>query len=171
MTAATGSSAAALAAMPLTVDVDRSDVSGDLPSDADINAWIGRALAAGRDASGRAVEVAVRIVAEDEMQALNSAYRGKDAPTKVLAFPAATVDGLPPDAPQPLGDIVVCAAVVAREAVEQSKQAADHWAHLLVHGTLHLVGFDHVDAVEATAMESLERRILAAAGIGDPYAA
>ena len=97
-------------------------------------------------------------------------YRGKDRETNVLSFPAGD-DGLPPDVARPLGDLVICAPVVLREAGEQGKSVADHWGHLLVHGSLHLLGFDHETDAEASAMEGLEREILAARGVADPYLA
>jgi probable rRNA maturation factor len=116
-------------------------------------------------------EVSVRIVDEDEMRNLNRRYRGKDRSTNVLAFPAALdeLPGLPAGDASLLGDLVICAPVVVREAEQQGKAAADHWAHLLVHGFLHLVGFDHQSEDEAAAMEALEIRILADQGLGNPY--
>jgi probable rRNA maturation factor len=112
-------------------------------------------------------ELAIRIVDTAEGQALNRDYRGKDYATNVLSFPAE----LPPGVNLPLiGDLAICAPVVAREAAEQGKKPRDHWAHLTVHGTLHLLGYDHIDEAEAEAMEALETRILAGLGIADPYA-
>jgi probable rRNA maturation factor len=96
-----------------------------------------------------------------------------DKATNVLSFPAdsETLDNLPPDLPCSLGDIVICGPVVEREAEAQHKEKAAHWAHLLVHGTLHLLGHDHDVAAEAVEMEAIETRILRRRGIGDPYAA
>jgi probable rRNA maturation factor len=112
--------------------------------------------------------VAIRIVDADEGQALNLQYRGRDYATNVLSFPA----DLPPGVNLPLiGDLVICAPVVAREAAEQGKKPTDHWAHMTVHGTLHLLGYDHMEDAEAEAMEALETRILAGLGIADPYLA
>ena len=85
----------------------------------------------------------MRIVDAAEIHALNSDYRGKDKPTNVLSFPAGDVAGLPADMPVPLGDVVICASVVREEAAAQGKALDDHWAHMLVHGTLHLLGYDH----------------------------
>ena len=105
-------------------------------------------------------------------RALNSRFRQIDKPTNVLAFPSYDADlaELLEEAGElPLGDLVICAPVVLREAAEQGKSADDHWAHMLVHGTLHLLGYDHVEAEDAARMEALETRILAAQGIGDPY--
>ena len=136
-----------------------------LPSPASFRQWVTAALrGAGRR---KPAEVAIRIVDTDEGQALNRAYRGKDYATTVLSFPAE----LPPGVDLPLiGDLAICAPVVAREADEQGKKPRDHWAHLTVHGTLHLLGYDHIENGEAEAMEALETRILAGLGIADPYA-
>jgi len=119
----------------------------------------------------READVAIRLVDEDEGRALNRHYRGKDYATNVLSFPAELPEGLPPGLRLPLlGDLVICAPVVAREAAEQGKPLNAHYAHLTVHGVLHLLGWDHEDDTEAEAMEGLEREILALLGIGDPYA-
>ena len=143
-----------------------SDASG-LPSAEDVRAWVRSALAsAGRDAAG---DVLVRVVDEEEMRSLNRDYREQDRVTNVLAFPAGNVEGLPEDEAPQFGDIVVCAGVVAREAEEQGKLTSDHWGHMLVHGTLHLLGYDHVTDSGAVEMERLEREILAGLGIADPY--
>jgi probable rRNA maturation factor len=103
------------------------------------------------------------------MQALNREFRGKDRPTNVLSFPAGAVPGLPRGKRRALGDLVVCAPVLNEEAVSQGKLLAHHWAHILVHGALHLIGFDHDLPADAERMEALETRILAAGGVGDPY--
>lgn len=119
----------------------------------------------------READLAVRIVDEKEGCSLNHHYRGKDYATNVLSFPADLPEGLPKGVKMPLlGDLVICAPVVAREAAEQGKSLAAHYAHLTVHGTLHLLGWDHEDDKEADAMEQLEREILADLGIDDPYA-
>jgi probable rRNA maturation factor len=114
-----------------------------------------------------ATEVCIRFVAEEESQSLNTTYRGKDKPTNVLSFPA-EID-LPELETRVLGDIVICAPVVEREAIEQSKSLCDHFAHMVVHGMLHLYGYDHVDLSEADVMEGIEREILGQAGVDDPY--
>jgi probable rRNA maturation factor len=119
----------------------------------------------GRDLAG---ELVVRIIDEAESAMLNERYCGKQGPTNVLAFPA---DDPPlPDEPKALGDLAICAAVVAREAGAQGKAAEAHWAHMVIHGCLHLRGFDHLNEVEAELMEARERELLAGLGIGDPYA-
>ena len=114
----------------------------------------------------RKADLAIRLVDEKEGRALNHHYRGKDYATNVLSFPADLPDGV--DLPL-LGDLVICAPVVAREAREQGKDQAAHYAHLTVHGVLHLLGLDHEDEREAEAMEQLEREILAGLGLPDPY--
>jgi probable rRNA maturation factor len=113
-------------------------------------------------------ELSIRIVGAREGRALNRQYRDKDYATNVLSFPAELPRGV---ASPLLGDMVICAPVVAREAREQGKSARDHYAHLTVHGVLHLLGFDHQNERDATRMETLETRILATLGIADPYAA
>ena len=137
-----------------------------VPSSASFRKWVAAALA-DRHADA---ELAIRIVAPDEGRELNRTYRGKDYATNVLSFPAERPEGLPDDVELPyLGDLVICADVVAREASEQGKKPADHYAHLTVHGVLHLLGWDHLEDAEAEAMEARERQILAGLGIADPY--
>jgi len=124
--------------------------------------------------SGRApdaeTDLAVRIVGAAEIQTLNMLYRKKDTATNVLSFPAGAIQGLPPGEPRSLGDIVICASVVRDEALRQAKPLADHWAHMLVHGVLHLLGYDHSGDRDAEEMEHLEAAILRLRGIGNPYA-
>ena len=153
--------------MNVEVDVQLACEGIAVPSADVVSTWVNRALAAAGEST--AAELSVRIVDADEMQALNRDYRDKDRPTNVLSFPVGPVTGMPDDAPVLLGDIVVCASVVHDEAAAQGKADTDHWAHMLVHGTLHLLGYDHVDPNEAAAMEALETRILAAHGVADPY--
>ncbi len=132
--------------------------------DADrLTRWVKAALR-GKDGA-----VTVRVVDAAEMQALNRDYRDADKPTNVLSFPAGPIDGLPPEESVPLGDIIICADVVCAEAEEQGKAPEDHWAHMLVHGTLHLLGYDHMTDSEAAEMEQLEIRVLEAGGVGNPY--
>ena len=149
------------------IDVQTASDAPGIPDDSDIRRWICNALDGAGCRSG--CEVSVRIVDADEMQALNLEFRGKDKPTNVLSFPAGEFAGLPADARRSLGDLVVCAPVLHAEALAQRKALSQHWAHILVHGTLHLLGYDHLDDAGANDMESLERRILAAEGLPDPY--
>lgn len=114
-------------------------------------------------------EVSVRVVDEAESRDLNKRFRAIDNSTNVLSFPADNAD-LPAELAPALGDIVICGPVVEREALQQGKDRGHHWAHLIVHGALHLLGYDHETEDDAEIMESLERKILAARGIRDPYA-
>jgi probable rRNA maturation factor len=135
-----------------------------VPSAASFRQWVNAALAGAK--RRRQAELSIRIVDAAEGQELNHDYRGKDYATNVLSFPAE----LPPGVQLPLiGDLAICAPVVAREAAEQGKPPRHHWAHMTVHGVLHLLGYDHVVDAEAEAMEALETRILARLGIPDPY--
>ena len=137
-----------------------------IPAAASFRKWVAAALA-GRI---READLAIRIVDSEEGRALNRHYRGKDYATNVLSFPAELPEGLPKGVKFPLlGDLVICAPVVAREANEQGKPRNAHYAHLTIHGCLHLLGMDHIDPREADAMEQLERDILAGLGVPDPY--
>ena len=148
----------------LRVEVEFASSLDGLPPKRLFVDWIRAALPA--DACG---EVAVRVVDEAESAALNERYRGRRGATNVLAFESdpdtAVLDAVPP-----IGDLVICAAVVEREAREQHKPALAHWAHIVIHGALHLVGYDHDSARDADSMESKEREVLARFGYGDPYA-
>jgi probable rRNA maturation factor len=136
-----------------------------VPSARLIRTWADAAAGAkGRDAT-----VSVRIVTPLESQKLNRQYRGKPKPTNVLSFPAEVPAGALQGESKLLGDIVICARVVAREAREQSKTLAAHWAHMVVHGTLHLLGYDHEQNDEAVRMERREKRVLKVLGFEDPY--
>ncbi|WP_133478280.1 rRNA maturation RNase YbeY [Cognatilysobacter segetis] len=148
------------------VSVSYATARTGVPSAASFRKWVAAALA-DRDAPA---EVAIRIVGSEEGRELNRQYRGRDYATNVLSFPAERPEGLPEEVELPyLGDLVVCADVVAREAAEQSKRPLAHYAHLTVHGVLHLLGWDHLEDAEAEAMEARERQILAGLGIADPY--
>lgn len=137
----------------------RIDPAG-IPSASSLRAWASTTLG---PLTG---DLTIRIVDEAESQELNRRYRGKDKSTNVLSF---AYDGDMLDVPL-LGDIVICGPVVQREAAEQGKQTRAHWAHLVVHGCLHLLGYDHVQESEAEVMEARERKILAGMGFPDPYA-
>ncbi len=151
--------------MQVHIDIAVATDGGGLPSHEQMERWITAALEA--DASREEAEVSVCVVDDAESQELNHRYRGKDKPTNVLSFPA----DLPPELNLPLlGDLVVCAPVVEKEAAAQGKALEAHWAHMLVHGTLHLLGYDHIDPAEAEVMESLETRILTRLHYPAPYA-
>lgn len=149
--------------MTLTLDVQTA-CPEPAPEEAELRRWLTCALAeAGHT---RDTEISLRLIDDAEMAALNRQYRHRDGSTNVLSFPA----DLPPELNLPLlGDIAICASVVLREAREQGKPVLNHWAHMTVHGCLHLLGYDHIDAADAERMESLETRILAALGLPCPY--
>lgn len=139
------------------IHIQRAAPSAGIPSATSLRLW---AVAARGKTKG---EITIRIVEADESQALNKVWRAKDKPTNVLSFPM--------DEAAYLGDIVICAPVVAAEAIEQKKSAKAHWAHMVVHGVLHLLGHDHIIDAEAEKMERLERKLMATLGFDDPYAA
>jgi probable rRNA maturation factor len=151
---------------PLTLSVGYGASRKGVPAAASFRNWVEAALGGAR--RRKATELSIRIVDTKEGRTLNREYRGKDYATNVLSFPVE----LPPGITLPLiGDLAICAPVVAKEAKEQGKNPRDHWAHMTVHGVLHLLGYDHIDDAEAEAMEALETRILAGLGIADPYEA
>lgn len=150
----------------LELDLQLETTARGLPAADDFQRWALAALAGA--GFGEPCEMSVRVVDVAESAALNETYRHKAGPTNVLSFPFETPPGVVLDA-ELLGDLVLCAPVVEREAAEQGKLASAHWAHLTVHGTLHLLGYDHLDDTEAEAMEALEIRILAGLGHPNPY--
>ncbi|MCU4675428.1 rRNA maturation RNase YbeY [Catenovulum sp. 2E275] len=138
---------------------------GDVPALAEFIRWAQAALVERGDSP---TELSIRVVELAESQSLNHEYRGKDKPTNVLSFPFEN----PPGLTLPLiGDLVICADVVKQEAAEQNKPEIAHWAHMVVHGCLHLLGYDHIEDDEAEIMESMETRILLQLGFDDPYKA
>ena len=144
-------------------------VADDLGSDVSVEpiAEWSRRVIAHMEQDPEQTEVCIRIVGEAESAHFNAGFRGTDKPTNVLSFPADV--SLPEVESRYLGDIVICDPVVRREAEVQNKNEADHLAHMVVHGMLHLYGFDHEVSDEAEVMENTEREILAQAGIADPY--
>lgn len=148
---------------PLALDVSYADglLEQDFPSQEQMRLWVASAYLADVESY-----VALKVVDEAESQQLNAEFRGQDKPTNVLSFPMHMPEGV--ELPI-LGDLALCAAVVAREAAQQNKALHAHWAHMLVHGVLHLQGYDHVEDAEAEKMEDLEREILAKLGYPDPY--
>ena len=147
----------------IELDLQLATEAGDLPTEAQLRRWVELALRQ-RTADS---ELTIRLVDAEEGQELNRTYRHKDYATNVLSFPAEVPQGLL-DIPL-LGDLVICVPVVEREAREQNKALEAHWAHLVIHGCLHLLGYDHIDDEEAEEMESLERQLLAELGYPDPY--
>lgn len=155
--------------MTVHVHIDRASDTNS-PTDSHFTQWVEAALASGQDSMLDDVEVSLRINDIDEMSDLNARYRGKQGPTNVLSFPADIPAELAVNMPERLlGDIAICAPVVVDEAAAQTKSAESHWAHMTVHGVLHLLGYDHVDAQEAEHMEQMEVRILASLGFDNPY--
>lgn len=148
--------------MSATISIQRMSRLANIPSDRLLRKWVNAALAGIRAAN--ASEVTLRIVNAAEGRNLNSAFRGKDYPTNILTFVYHEKKS-----PVLLGDLVICAQVVAHEAKDQHKTLADHYAHLCVHGILHLGGFDHESPRDAKRMEALEVKMLAGLGVGNPY--
>ena len=148
-------------ALDLQVALAQSQ-GAELPEQAALEQWVSAAL----EGQMAEAELTIRLVENDESAALNKQYRDKQGPTNVLSFPfEAPADVLLPL----LGDLIICAPLVAQEAQEQGKPVRAHWAHLVVHGILHLRGYDHIDDSDAREMEDLERKIMAYLGFDDPY--
>lgn len=149
--------------MPADILV-QNEAQLDCPDTPSLQAWVDASLAAaGHEA---AAELTLRIADTAEIQKLNLSYRQQDKPTNVLSFPAELPEHL---ALPLLGDIVICAPVVCQEALAQAKTTESHWAHMVVHGTLHLLGYDHIEQGQAEAMEALETRIITTLGYPAPY--
>lgn len=140
----------------------QNQTTRDIPASSHFNSWVKAALQPYKSKA----EVCICIVTPEESQELNYRYRAKNKPTNVLSFPLELPDNI--DLPL-LGDLVVCADIVKQEALAQNKQVKDHWAHMIIHGCLHLIGFDHIKDNEAEEMEQIERQILSSLGIDDPY--
>ncbi|MBT8139946.1 MAG: rRNA maturation RNase YbeY [Gammaproteobacteria bacterium] len=148
----------------LQVDISQQVSLPATIGEAQLGEWIRTAYLEPEQSTS--AEVSVAVVEESAIQALNTEYRQQPKPTNVLAFPAGNpVHG----EPLHLGDIVLCAAVIEREAAAQDKQSAHHWAHMAVHGMLHLQGYDHIEPQQAASMENLEIELLARLGIANPY--
>lgn len=147
--------------MSVTVDLQCA-YDGEVPDESLFDGWAAAALQSVADDC----ELSIRLVDEDESAELNQQYRGKSGPTNVLSFP---FESPAPIEPQLLGDLVICVPVVEREAQQQGKKSCDHWAHMVVHGCLHLLGYDHIKEDEAEQMEAMEVEILASLHIANPY--
>ncbi|NLS14183.1 rRNA maturation RNase YbeY [Vibrio sp. SM6] len=135
-----------------------------LPSDTELQHWLDTTILPFQPEA----EVTIRIVDETESHQLNRDYRGKDKPTNVLSFPFEAPPGLELDL---LGDLIICRQVVEQEAQDQHKPLNAHWAHMVVHGSLHLLGYDHIEDSDADEMEALETEIMQSMGFEDPYSA
>ena len=149
--------------MSVTLDLQLACTYTDgLPGETQLQGWLDGTILGFQEEA----EVTVRIVDEAESRELNLTYRGKDKPTNVLSFPFEA----PPGMELPLlGDLIICRQVVEQEAAEQNKPLEAHWAHMVVHGSLHLLGYDHIEDDEAEEMEQLERDIMQELGFADPY--
>jgi probable rRNA maturation factor len=147
--------------MTVTLDLQLA-CEGLVPEEKHFQRWVNAALAE----VSEDCELSVRLVEVDECAELNSSYRGKTGPTNVLSFPFEAP--IPMD-PRLLGDLVICRAVVESEAQQQNKVVSDHWAHMVIHGCLHLLGYDHIKMDEAEQMETLEKTILQSLNIDNPY--
>jgi probable rRNA maturation factor len=154
---------------PFHVDLQVATNDDQLPAGAEWSLWADTAFDVAATANGIARRLTVRLVGNDEGRRLNKAYRHKDAPTNVLAFPGSDRNELLDPDERELGDLVICLPIAHREAKQQGKPPLAHVAHLVVHGTLHLLGYDHEEAAAAGKMEELETRIMRRLGFPDPY--
>ena len=148
--------------MAIILDIQSASLSEDAPDEQSMKRWVSAAIVSKTGDT----ELSIRIVDERESQELNQRYRGSNGPTNVLSFP------FNEEIPEPLpliGDVVICAPVVAREAEQQNKELKAHWAHMIVHGVLHLQGYDHQNDNEAVIMETLETKIMQKLGFPPPY--
>jgi probable rRNA maturation factor len=156
----------------LDVTVQFATSRRQVPSARSLASWANTAYRQGRTRTklrARFLDLTIRVVGAPESRRLNRDWRGKDKPTNVLSFPAQDESFQGMEAPVPLGDLAICAPVVAREAREQGKLVRAHWAHMVVHGVLHLVGYDHENDADADRMEGEEIHILARLGFDNPY--
>jgi len=149
--------------MELDLDLQNASTSHRVPAEEDFARWAEAAL----DGRRERAELTIRVVDEEEGAALNRRYRGRPSATNVLSFPFEPPPGV--EGLDLIGDLIICAPVVDREAAEQGKTLAAHWAHMVVHGVLHLIGFDHHDEVQAAEMEDLETLTLRGLGFPPPY--
>ncbi|GIC79659.1 rRNA maturation RNase YbeY [Moritella sp. F3] len=151
--------------MTTTLDLQiATEDEQQLPTEQQFTTWLDAAVKLFQESA----EVTIRIVDNEESQQLNSDYRGKDKPTNVLSFPFEVPEGIELNL---LGDLIICKQVVEREALEQQKPLTAHWAHMVIHGTLHLLGYDHIIDEEADEMEALETEIMLKLEFEDPYIA
>ncbi|GAA5130554.1 rRNA maturation RNase YbeY [Thalassotalea piscium] len=149
--------------MSIELDLQIASTAENLPSEAEFLAWVTCALKQYK----KPFELTIRIVDVEESQQLNAQYRQQDKPTNVLSFPFEVPEEVDLNL---IGDLVICAGIVNKEAIEQGKTDKAHWAHMVIHGCLHLLGFDHIDDNDAKEMEALEISLLSQLNINDPYA-
>ena len=152
--------------MTHVIDLQIACAPTELPTKEQFQLWVDTALDEVSSDPSQEFELTIRLVNCEESQQLNNQYRSKDKPTNVLSFPFEVPDGIELNL---LGDLIICIEVMKQEAKEQNKALFDHWAHLVIHGCLHLVGFDHISDSEALEMESIEISILEKLGIINPY--
>jgi probable rRNA maturation factor len=148
--------------MAIELDIQRASIAKNQPDDQQLQRWVNTVLLPFE----KPFELTIRLVELSEIQQLNAQYRQKDKPTNVLSFAFDVPDGIDLNL---LGDIVICSDVIAAEAKEQNKALLSHWAHMVIHGCLHLLGYDHISDAEATEMETLEIKILEKLNINNPY--
>jgi probable rRNA maturation factor len=148
--------------MSITLDLQVACNADDLPSTEQFQLWVDTALSH----YDKDFELTIRLTDIKESQSLNLQYRHQDKPTNVLSFPFDVPEGIELDL---LGDLVICVEVVAQEAIQQNKSLFAHWAHMVIHGCLHLLGYDHIDDDDATEMETLEIKLLRTLKIANPY--
>ncbi len=144
------------------LDIQLATSYADYPTEQQFQLWVDTVLQEDDQDS----EIVIRLVDNQESAELNQQYRHKQGPTNILSFPFEAPDGFDSDL---LGDLVICAPLIALEAQQQNKQLFDHWAHITIHGVLHLLGYDHIDDAEAEEMEALEIKILSRLNINNPY--
>ena len=144
------------------LDIQIATESGNYPSEQQFQQWVDTVLSDQSQDS----EIVIRLVDDTESAELNQQYRHKQGPTNILSFPFDAPDGVEMDL---LGDLVICAPLIDREAREQNKLPEHHWAHITIHGVLHLLGYDHIEEAEAEEMESLEIKLLNMLNIANPY--
>lgn len=150
----------------ISLEYQNVSQSDNAPTEAQCLSWLEQFLPSFQNES----ELTIRIVDSEESQQLNNEYRGKNKPTNVLSFVFERPMHIPEEVELPLlGDLVICAPVVKQEAEQQNKTQDAHWAHMIVHGVLHLLGYDHIEEQEAEEMEQLETELLAEMGFADPY--
>jgi|TARA_R110002096_G_scaffold110035_15_gene240565 probable rRNA maturation factor len=151
----------------MTVEIQIVSTSQSLPSQEQFNQWVDLAIEPARQGA----DVVIRIVDKVESAELNQTYREKEGATNVLSFPFEMPDGIPAEAltGDILGDLVICDAIVEQQAKQQEKPRMSHWAHMVIHGCLHLQGYDHVEPEQAVVMENLEIKLLNSIGIDNPY--
>ena len=151
--------------MAVELDIQQASHAKNLPSDQQLYIWADQALSSFSKPE-KPFELTIRLVDLDESQQLNNQYRNKNKPTNVLSFPFEIPEGVDINL---LGDIIICCDIVTKEANEQQKDLMSHWAHMVIHGCLHLLGYDHIEDNDAVEMESIEIDMLEKLGINNPY--